>query len=128
MSPPIATVVFAFGILGLFWLERDRNSRVSGALWIPVVWMLIAGSRMVSEWLQVAPATTVDQYLEGSPLDRLVLGSLLAAGLILLVTRGTEVVTALRANGPILLFFSYCSGHGLWPAAPHLAFKRSTHA
>src|SRR5260370_37582351 len=99
MPPSIATVVFAFGILGLFGLERDRNSRVSSALWIPVVWTLIAGSRMVSEWLQVAPATTVNQYLEGSPLDRLVLGSLLAVGLIVLVSRGTKVVTVLRANG-----------------------------
>src|SRR5260370_16384259 len=105
MSPPIATVVFAFGILGLFWLERDRNSRVSGALWIPVVWMLIAGSRMVSEWLQVAPATTVDQYLEGSPLDRLVLGSLLAAGLIVLFTPLTKLIPPLPPNGPHLLFF-----------------------
>ncbi len=128
MSPPIATVVFAFGILGLFWLERDRNSRVSGALWIPVVWMLIAGSRMVSEWLQVAPATTVDQYLEGSPLDRLVLGSLLAAGLIVLVSRGTKVVTVLRANGPILLFFSYCAVSVLWSDYPDVAFKRWTKA
>src|SRR6266481_2232448 len=128
MSPPIATVVFAFGILGLFWLERDRNSRVSGALWIPVVWMLIAGSRMVSEWLQVAPATTVDQYLEGSPLDRLVLGSLLAAGLIVLVSRGTKVVTALRANGPILLFFLYCAISVLWSDYPDVSFKRWTKA
>src|SRR6266478_3854667 len=128
MSPPIATVVFAFGILGLFWLERDRNSRVSGALWIPVVWMLIAGSRMVSEWLQVAPATTVDQYLEGSPLDRLVLGSLLAAGLIVLVSRGTKVVTVLRANGPILLFFFYCAVSVLWSDYPDVAFKRWTKA
>src|SRR5260370_8060245 len=105
MSPPIATVVFAFGILGLFWLERDRNSRVSGALWIPVAWMLIAGSRMVSEWLQVAPATTVDQYLEGSPLDRLLLGSLLAAALISLVIRGTKIGPTPRPHPHHPLFF-----------------------
>ena len=79
MPPHIATVAYCIAILGLFWLDRDEGYKASKALWIPVVWMLIAGSRMVSEWLQVAPATTVDQYLEGSPLDRLVLGGLLAA-------------------------------------------------
>jgi O-antigen ligase len=83
---------------------------------------------MVSEWLQVAPATTVDQYLEGSPLDRLILGSLLVAGLIVLVSRGTKVVAVLRANGPILLFFLYCVASVLWSDYPDVAFKRWTKA
>ena len=124
MSPTIATVVYSLGILGLFWLHREENSKTSKALWIPVVWMSIAGSRMVSEWLQVAPATTVDQYLEGSPLDRLILGGLLAAGLIVLVSRGTKVVTVLRANGPILLFFFYCAISIFWSDYPDVAFRR----
>src|SRR5260370_27349636 len=107
MPPAIATVGYCIAILVLFWLDRDERYRASKALWIPVVWMLIAGSRMVSDWLQVAPATTVDQYLEGSPLHRLVLGSLLAGGLIVLVIRGTQIVTVLRVNGSCLQFFSF---------------------
>jgi exopolysaccharide production protein ExoQ len=128
MPPAIATVVYCIAILGLFWLDRDEGYKASKALWIPVVWLLISGSRMVSEWLQVAPATTVDQYLEGSALDRLVLGSLLAAGLIVLVSRGTKVVSVLRANGPILLFFFYCAASVLWSDYPDVAFKRWTKA
>jgi len=124
MPPHIATVAYCIAILGLFWLDRDEGYKASKALWIPVVWMLIAGSRMVSEWLQVAPATTVDQYLEGSPLDRLVLGGLLAAGLIVLVSRGRKVVALLRANGPILVFFFYCAVSTLWSDFPDVAFKR----
>src|SRR5260370_35044922 len=97
MPPAIATVGYCIAILGLFWLDRDERYRASKALWIPVVWMLIAGSRMVSDWLQVAPATTVDQYLEGSPLDRLVLATLLSARFISLVISRYEVVPVLRA-------------------------------
>ena len=128
MPPHIATVAYCIAILGLFWLDRGEGYKASKALWIPVVWMLIAGSRMVSEWLQVAPATTVDQYLEGNPLDRLVLGGLLAAGLIVLASRGRKVVAVLRENGPILLFFFYCAVSILWSNYPDVAFKRWTKA
>jgi exopolysaccharide production protein ExoQ len=124
MPPAIATVFYSIVILGLFWLDRDEGYKAPKALWIPVVWLLIAGSRMVSEWLQVAPATTVDQYLEGSPLDRLALGGLLVAGLLVLGSRGRKVVAVLRANAPILVFFFYCAVSTLWSDFPDVAFKR----
>ena len=129
MPPAIATVVFALGILGLFLLDRDRTPRVSPALWIPVAWVFLAGSRMVSEWLEPARAMqSADQYLEGSPLDRLVLTGLLAAGLAVLVARGPRAGTLLRANGPILFFFLYCVLSALWSDYPDVAFKRWTKA
>ena len=79
MPALVATVIYALVIAGLFWMDRDRKARVSAALWIPVVWVFLAGSRLVSEWLN--PGLSLDnpdQYLEGSPLDRLVLMGLLA--------------------------------------------------
>ncbi len=50
MPPALAAVVFAVGILMLFRLDRATTPDVSPALWIPTVWLLIAGSRMLSEW------------------------------------------------------------------------------
>src|SRR6266478_7072599 len=95
MTPLIATVVYAIAILGLFWLDRDRNSGVSSALWIPVAWMFIAGSRMVSQWLLTTPLDdTPTQYLEGSPLDRLILAGLLAVAIIVLLNRRSLMATA----------------------------------
>lgn len=74
MPAQIAAVVFALGILVLFLLDRDRNSRVFSALWLSTAWVPIAASRMVLEWLGVAPMMySPEQYLEGSPLDRLIL-------------------------------------------------------
>ena len=43
MSPDIAAVIFAIGICALFVLDRDRQARTSKALWLPVVWLVIAG-------------------------------------------------------------------------------------
>lgn len=120
----IATVVYAFGILGLFVLDRDRKARTSKALWLPVVWLLINGSRPVSVWLQIGPPTSADLYLEGSPLDRNIYLALLAAGLIVLLGRQATVVRFLQANPSIVLFVSYCAVSISWSDYPGVAFKR----
>jgi exopolysaccharide production protein ExoQ len=133
MSPAIATVIYILVILGLFWLDRDRKARTSAALWIPLIWLLLAGSRSVAQWLQVRqpmnPLSSPDQSpMEGSPIDRLVYTSLLVVGLIVLVTRSKRVGQLLRGNGPILLFFLYCAVSLLWSDYPDVAFKRWTKA
>ena len=135
MSPRLAIVVFALGISGLFLLDRNREARTSKALWIPVLWLLIAGSRMVSLWLSTigwgdaaATVDSPDQYLEGSPLDRLILSGLLFAGIAVLIQRSRRVVMMLRANGPIILFFVYCAISTLWSDYTGVAFRRWTKA
>ena len=128
MPPQIATVIFAVGILGLFLLDRDRKSRVSPALWLPVAWVSIAASRTVAQWLGLAPImVSPDQYVEGSPIDRLIFSALLAAGLMVLLARSRRVRTLLLANGPLLVFLvflSYCALSILWSEYPFVAFKR----
>jgi len=127
MSPGIATVVFAAGILGLFWLDRDKEAKTSRALWIPVIWLSIACTRNVSEWLQMSPPDTASQLLEGSPVDRLVWSCLLAVGLIVLVKR-RQLAGLLRANRVIVFFLFYCAVSLLWSDFPGVAFKRWTKA
>jgi exopolysaccharide production protein ExoQ len=128
MPPSIAVLVFALGILGLFVLDRDPRCRTSKALWIPVLWVSIAGSRMVSQWLDLNAASSADVYLEGSPLDRPILMGLLAIGVMVLFSRRRRVGTVLRANIPILVFFFYCAASILWSDYPDVAFKRWTKA
>src|SRR5882724_8710130 len=130
MPPLIATVVFALGILGLFALDRDREARTSPALWIPVMWLLIVGSRAVSQWMTAtgfaeAPAfDSPDQLLDGSPIDRNVFAALLVFGIMVLTRRRREVGRLLRVNVPILVFFLYCAVSVLWSDYPEVAFKR----
>ena len=124
MTPQTATVVFVFGILGLLALDRDKKARTSKALWIPVAWLSIAGSRSVSEWLQIAPPNSGEAYLEGSPLDRNIWMGLLALAVIVLLARRQKVGKLLRANVPILLFYFYCAISILWSDYPDVAFKR----
>jgi exopolysaccharide production protein ExoQ len=129
MPPLIAATLFGFGILGLFYLDRERKRRPSSALWIAVAWLAIGSSRMVSQWF-VAPhvAGSPDIYLDGNPTDRLILSILLVLGLVVIARRGRSSLALLRANLPVVLFFGFCLLSVLWSDFPLVAFKRWTKA
>ena len=116
MPTAIATVICVVGIVGLFILDRERKLHTSKALWIPVVWLLIAGSRPLSLWMPAGNAlASLDKVnVEANPVNVVVFSVLLAAGLIVLASRKRQVGRLLRANWPILLFFSYCALSTLW--------------
>jgi exopolysaccharide production protein ExoQ len=120
----IATAIFAIGICGLFFLTRDKRERTSPAIVLPVLWILIAGSRMVSAWFQTAQENTSAAYLEGSPLDRNILTALLALGVIVVITRWRRASNFLISSWPVLLFFSYCALSLTWSDFPDVALKR----
>src|SRR5437867_13329958 len=106
MPQGIATIIFALGILWLFILDRDRKSRVSPALWIPIVWLSISASRMVSQWLGgVGRLASPDVLEEGSSLDAFIFASLLAAGVVVLLWSRWRAGGLLRANGALFVFF-----------------------
>ncbi|TAM83892.1 MAG: O-antigen ligase family protein [Acidobacteria bacterium] len=122
----IATLVCGFVILGLFAIYHDPKSRTSPSLWIPTVWILLAGSRMVSLWFD-NPADalqTASQVGEGSPLDRLILTGLLMLGILVLMCRARRVMKVLMMNWPLLAFFGYCALSTYWSATPQVAMKR----
>ncbi len=128
MPPAIATLICLTGIAGLFWLGRDRKAPTSAALWIPVLWVSLACSRSAGQWLSPSrganQSATPEQVLDGSPADRLVFTVLLLVGLIVLLSRGKQVWSFLRANGPVLIFFLYCVVSIAWSDYPGVSFKR----
>jgi len=130
MPRPIAVILFSLAIGGLFALTRDRTTRTAGALWLPVIWLALAASRSVAQWMEVfglgggISFTAEGQYLEGSPFDRAVYLALTVCGLVVLLARRRRLGIVLRANVPILLFFFYCAVSIFWSDFPDVAFKR----
>jgi O-antigen ligase len=124
MPPRVATVLFFVGIFFLFALNRKRDAHYSKALWIPVIWLLIAGSRNVGQWLDMSSPMDQDRYLEGNPIDRVVLGSLMAIGLVIIFQRLKKAQAILTANFAVLLYFFYCGFSSLWSDYPDVSFKR----
>src|SRR5215475_1719779 len=101
MPPQIATLLFALGIAGLFWLDRDDSVRTSKALWLPTIWLLIAGSRSPFAWFGMGAAADVPGQLPESSLpDQLLAGSLMMSGLVVLIVGRKKVADLLRASWP----------------------------
>lgn len=94
------------------------------ALWVPVCWLFICSSRNVSEWLHYSGDAGANRYLEGNPLDRVILTGLLLVAVLVLIRRGARVLALLKANLPILLYFLYCGISFLWSDYPDVSFKR----
>jgi exopolysaccharide production protein ExoQ len=124
MTPLIASVVYACGIAGLFYLDRDKTVRTSKALWLPVIYLWILGSRPVSTWLGIAPAPGTDVQLDGSPVDRIIFAILLIAAVVVLIQRGRHTLKFLNANFPIVLYFLFCLASVLWSSYPEVSVKR----
>jgi exopolysaccharide production protein ExoQ len=125
MPPLIATGIFAIGVLGLFVCDRDPKVRTSRALWIPILWMMLAGSRTVTEWwMPNAPRHTMHQFVESNPVERNILLALIGIGLIVLAVRARKTLAVIGMNVPLLLFLFYGAASLFWSDFPDIAFKR----
>lgn len=124
MTPRLALFVVVIGVLGLFWLDRSRRARLSPALWLPVTWLLIGGSRMISGWVQGPSQVSAEQVVDGSPLDRNLLTVLTILGVMVLIGRRRQIPAILKANIPLLLFLAYCVVSMTWSEYPFVALKR----
>ncbi len=123
MNPLLASLICACGIAGLFYLNRDNTVRTSKALWLPVVWIWLVGSRPVSGWLGISPSGA-DVQLDGSPLDAAFFGILLAAAIVLLISRGRRAATLVTSSWPIIIYFLYSLISVTWSYHADVSFKR----
>ncbi len=109
----------------LLYLYRDYTGpRVSLALWIPFLWILIIGSRSPSNWLGLSAGVSQSvRYSEGTPLDAAIFGLLIVAGLAVLNHRARGIAAFFKANAALLLFNAYCVTSVLWSDEPYITGK-----
>jgi hypothetical protein len=126
MNPTLASLVYASGIAGLFYLDRDSSIRTSKALWLPVAYLWIIGSRPLSVWLGSATYVAGDSAIEGSPIDAAFFAVLLVAALCVLVHPARRTASFLNANFPIpvLIYFAFCLVSVCWSDYPVPALKK----
>jgi exopolysaccharide production protein ExoQ len=125
MSQKTATFAYILGIVGLFYMDRSDKERTSKALWIPVIWLMIVGSRPISMWFETGPTISQgDVGTEGSPIDAAVYGILAIIGAGVIGSRWPRVKSVLRGNLPLLLYFSYCVLSIIWSDYSFVALKR----
>jgi len=125
LPPSIAFVGTVAFVFSLFWWDIRQKPNITGAIWLPIIWVVLIGSRSVTQWLAVLhfpiALGTAD---EGNPLDALVYLMLIAAGLYVLNNRQVSLSELFQNNGWVIAFLFYCFLAILWSDFPFVAFKR----
>jgi exopolysaccharide production protein ExoQ len=122
--PPVVALWLTLGfVFFLFRREMREKTNVSSALWIPLIWLLITGSRTVSGWLNLS-SRDIASPEDGSPLDAAVFFVLIVMGYSVLRKRGVSLATFARNNRWLMAFMLYCLLSVVWSDFPLIAFKR----
>lgn len=111
------------------WLfKRDIREKpdISSALWLPVLWLILACSRSVSAWLNIfgLPVSGGVSVEEGSPLDASVYFAMIIVGFCVLAKRQVRLSEVISNNGWLIFFLLYCFISIVWSDFPFIAFKR----
>ena len=126
MPPVLALALTLLFIAYLFRREFRQEYRPSLALSIPCIYLLILGSRSVSQWVSLGTPMSAGNIEDGSPLDRTVFLALIIAGLVVLWKRRISWSKFFRNNIALTLFVLYCGISVAWSDFPFVAFKRWT--
>jgi exopolysaccharide production protein ExoQ len=124
-TPPAIALLFTVGFI-IFLFRRDirEQPNVTGALWLPLIWMILIGSRSPTQWLSLTGYIGGSSMDEGTPLDALVFFTLIAAGFYVLNKRQVTLSEIFRNNGWLMAFLLYCLVSILWSDSPFVASKR----
>lgn len=125
MPSQIALIICILIIFYLFWEDRKGTVGVSKAIWLPIIWMLLGGSRYVSQWLNLSSTEfSADSILKGSPVDRFVFTVLIIGGVVVLIRRRLNWKKIFIQNSWIWLFFIFGVISFFWSDYPLVSFKR----
>ena len=123
--PPILAFFLTVGFI-VFLFRRDFREKpnVTGALWIPILWFLIIGSRTITSWLNLCGISMDGSLEEGSPADATVYCAIIIAGVCVLKRRRINLGEILRNNRLLAAFLAFCFVSILWSDFPLVSFKR----
>jgi exopolysaccharide production protein ExoQ len=128
LPPQLALFLTLAFIVFLFRRDILEKPDVSGALWLPLLWLLLGCSRPVTTWLNIfgLPVSGGVSNEEGSPVDALFQYALLTAGVLVVIKRQVSLSEVLQRNGWIVVFITYCFVSIVWSDDPFITFKRCT--
>ena len=124
MPASLATFLTLAFIAALFVWDFRFNRGNSTALWLPITWILIVGSRFPSQWLQLGNPAAIANVADGSPMDAIVFGLLIVAGFSVLLRRRAFSGQLLRQNFWLIALLAFGFLSIAWSEFPFVAAKR----
>jgi exopolysaccharide production protein ExoQ len=122
----LALVLTVALIVFLFRRDIQEKPAVSGALWLPILWLVLTCSRSFTQWLNIfgLPVSGGASVEEGSPLDACFYLALATAGFSVLIKRQVNFSEIVLNNRWLIAFCLYCFISIAWSDYPFSSFKR----
>jgi O-antigen ligase len=125
MPPSLALFLWFVLLVGLLWFDPAKETKVSVAIWVPLVGMFFMGSRGPSQWLGVQSAVgAAESYEQGDSLNRAVYLLLFFLSIAILVSRSFRWGNFFARNRALTAFLLFALASILWSEFPFAAFKK----
>ena len=126
MPPSLALLLWLVFVVGLLWFDPATETKVSVALWVPLVWLFFMASRGPSQWLGMTPGAggMAEAFEEGDPLNRTVSFVLFFLSIAILVSRSFRWGNFFAKNRALTVFLLFALASVLWSDFPFPAFKK----
>lgn len=123
MPPILATLLWLIVMAALMRFDPARNAGISVALWIPLSWMFIVGSRLPAVWME-GGAPVAGSLEDGNVVDRCVFMALIALAMTVLTSRRFRWTVFMARNRALLAFLGFGLVSALWSDFPLVTLKR----
>lgn len=122
MPPAVALSLWIVLIVCLFNFDPAKDRRVSWAVWVPLTWLFIIGSRLPSQWIGMSDLAASAE--DGNSFDRAVYLLLIALAIGVLASRPIDWKGLLTHNLALSGFVLYGLLSSFWADYTFIAFKR----
>ncbi len=125
MPPKVALAICLCCIVGLFVKDQSWRPRIHIGGWVPLVWVLIIASRPVALWFDRSlDMNNPETIMQGSPIDQLLYGGMIIAGILVLSSRRFQWSQFITQNKWLAFYFAYLALSVTWSDYTFIAFKR----
>jgi exopolysaccharide production protein ExoQ len=124
MPPSLALLLWLVLLLALLRFDPARESATPLALWVPVIWMFILGTRLPSQWLGGQVGQVAQALEEGNPVDRSIYFVLILLAIGILMSRSFNWGDFFGRNLALMSFLLFALMSVCWSDFPFVAFKR----
>jgi O-antigen ligase len=119
-----ATLLCLIFIAWLVARDCKRRRSVSAVVWIPTFFLLIVGSRSLSDWLGVGSGVTTSNGAERNPIDQLFFFSVLGICFLISLSRHVRWGKLFASNLPLMAVYVFFALSVLWSGDPLGSTKR----
>ena len=124
MPSTVALVLWVILLVALLRYDPAKETGVSWAVWIAVLWMFIGQTRLPSQWLGRTMGSVAEALEGGNSMDRVVLFGLILLSFVVLTRRSFQWGNFFSKNSFLSLLLLYGLASFMWSDYSGVALKR----